>query len=532
MKVFSLIFVGFFVIVFVDVVQPANVLLSAEYGAGSHFLLFAKMGEELVNRGHNVTFLIGQAYAYRIHQAPYKDLFNFVIIDHARPHSEVFGAFKKFGGLYSHSSIAQVFSYEDAIRDVYLDDCRKVLADDALTSTLAHSNYDIVVFDVIWMCGALIAQKLTIPSVAVVAGLAMQTAYPYAGIPINPAYMPIVSTGFSNHMNFFERLVNLFMVWMVHYGQGTPYYTGKHFSPIKDEFNIRPDLSMDELLSEVDMWFVANDFALEFSAPLTPNVIPVGGFTAGPAGNLSKELVDYIDSAGDHGIIIFTLGTYCAAVDQSILKIFADAFAEVDQKIIWQIEDTMKRSLNFDLPDNVKMFPWIPQNNLLGHSKTRLMMYHGGNNGLHEALYHGVPLIMVPIIGDQHDTAARVVERGTGLRITRQELSKLQVVDSLKEVLSNNKYKEKALQLSSIYRHRPQTATERAAFWIEHVIQFGGQYMKSPVPNISLFKLYLIDIILFLALIGGMFFYVIYRVARVLFALLWNTNFEVKYKRS
>lgn len=68
------------------------------------------------------------------------------------------------------------------------------------------------------------------------------------------------------------------------------------------------------------------------------------------------------------------------------------------------------------------------------------MMYHGGNNGLHEALYHGVPLIVVPIIGDQHDTATRVVERGMGLRITRHELTKLKVVQSLEEVLSNNKY--------------------------------------------------------------------------------------------
>lgn len=290
MKIFSLTaFVLLFsAFVFVDVVQPANVLLSAEYGAGSHFLLFAKMGEELVKRGHNVTFLIGQAYAYRIHQAPYKELFNFEIIQHARPQSEVIGAFKKFGTLYSQSFISQISGYKDAIHDVYLDDCRKVFADDAVMSTLANAKYDIVVFDVIWMCGALIAQKLTIPSVAVVAGLALQTAFPYAGIPINPAYMPIVSSGFSNHMSFFQRLVNVYLVWMVHYGQGTPFYTGKHFSVIKDEFNVRPDLSMDELLNEVDMWFVANDFALEFPAPLNPNVIPVCGFTAGPAGNVSQ----------------------------------------------------------------------------------------------------------------------------------------------------------------------------------------------------------------------------------------------------
>ena len=67
------------------------------------------------------------------------------------------------------------------------------------------------------------------------------------------------------------------------------------------------------------------------------------------------------------------------------------------------------------------------------------MMYHGGNNGLHEAVYHGVPLVIVPIIADQHDTATRVVERGMGLRIARHELNKAQVVHALKEVLYNKK---------------------------------------------------------------------------------------------
>ena len=66
-------------------------------------------------------------------------------------------------------------------------------------------------------------------------------------------------------------------------------------------------------------------------------------------------------------------------------------------------------------------------------------MYHGGNNGLHEALYHGVPLVVVPILADQHDTATRVVERGMGLRITRHDVSKNRVVEALREVLNNKR---------------------------------------------------------------------------------------------
>ena len=273
---------------FGHVTQSANILLSAEYGAGSHFLLFAKMGEELVRRGHNVTFLIGAAYAHRAMQKPYSDLFAFEIVLHARPHSDIVGAFRKFGSLFSWSFFSQIGGYEDAIRDVYVDDCRKMFADERMMSTLRWAKYDVIVFDVIWMCGALVAQNFSIPSVAVVAGLALQTPFPYAGIPIEPAYMPIVSTGFSNRMSFIERLINSYFVWMVHYGRGTPFYSGRQFGVIKDEFGIRPELTMDEVLNDVDMWFVASDFALEFPVPLTPNVIPVGGLTVGPAKPLGQ----------------------------------------------------------------------------------------------------------------------------------------------------------------------------------------------------------------------------------------------------
>lgn len=67
------------------------------------------------------------------------------------------------------------------------------------------------------------------------------------------------------------------------------------------------------------------------------------------------------------------------------------------------------------------------------------MMFHGGNNGLHEALYHGVPLIVVPILADQFDSGTRVRERGMGLKLDKFKLSKDIILSALREVLSNNK---------------------------------------------------------------------------------------------
>ena len=57
------------------------------------------------------------------------------------------------------------------------------------------------------------------------------------------------------------------------------------------------------------------------------------------------------------------------------------------------------------LGDNVKVSSWLPQNDILGHPKTRLFIGHAGMNGMLEAAYHGVPMICVPFFGDQFDNS-------------------------------------------------------------------------------------------------------------------------------
>lgn len=55
--------------------------------------------------------------------------------------------------------------------------------------------------------------------------------------------------------------------------------------------------------------------------------------------------------------------------------------------------------------DNVKVVPWMPQNDVLGHPKTRLFIGHAGLNGMFESIYHGLPMILSPFFGDQFDNA-------------------------------------------------------------------------------------------------------------------------------
>ena len=74
-----------------------------------------------------------------------------------------------------------------------------------------------------------------------------------------------------------------------------------------------------------------------------------------------------------------------------------------------------------------------------GHNKTRMMFYQGGNNGLYEAVYHAVPLLVLPLFGDQPDIAQRVVERGIGLKLDVTKITSNSVFESIKSILENPK---------------------------------------------------------------------------------------------
>ncbi len=50
--------------------------------------------------------------------------------------------------------------------------------------------------------------------------------------------------------------------------------------------------------------------------------------------------------------------------------------------------------------------PWVPSlNDLLGHPTTRAFLTHGGVHSYYEAIYHAVPMVVMPIGADQPDNA-------------------------------------------------------------------------------------------------------------------------------
>ena len=69
-----------------------------------------------------------------------------------------------------------------------------------------------------------------------------------------------------------------------------------------------------------------------------------------------------MESAGQDGVILFSMGSYAHWIDEEVLVKIAGAFSRLPQKIIWKLNG----NLTFNVSSNVKMMSWIPQNDLLG----------------------------------------------------------------------------------------------------------------------------------------------------------------------
>jgi glucuronosyltransferase len=78
--------------------------------------------------------------------------------------------------------------------------------------------------------------------------------------------------------------------------------------------------------------------------------------------------------------------------------------------------------------------------NFEAHPKIRAFISHGGLLGTQEAVYHGVPMIVIPIFAEQDFNAMRTVERGTGISLELSELTEQKLESGIREVLNNKKY--------------------------------------------------------------------------------------------
>lgn len=186
------------------------------------------------------------------------------------------------------------------------------------------------------------------------------------------------------------------------------------------------------------------------------------------------------------------------------MNLVLDAFRNIKQRVLWKFED---ESLA-DVPPNVMIRKWLPQNDILAHPNVLLFISHGGLFGTSESLYHGVPLLLIPFFGDQFRNAYMVKEAGYGNFMFYREITEDSFSKAITDIVSNESYINKARQTSTIFKDNLVHPMEEAMFWIEYVCRFkGAKHLKSQAVYMTWFSYLLLDVFLVNVLIVLAAFY-------------------------
>lgn len=174
------------------------------------------------------------------------------------------------------------------------------------------SQYDLVLTDPALTPGLILAKYLKLPLVLNVRWITSGEGH-FVLAPSPLSYIPVPGSGLTDKMNFIQRLKNILFYSIILFQQ--KFVVDPVYNDICDKY-IEGGCDVISLLQGADIWLFRSDFVFEFPRPPMPNVVYIGGFQCKPAQPLPAELEEFVQSAGQHGVIIMSLGTLINAFSQ------------------------------------------------------------------------------------------------------------------------------------------------------------------------------------------------------------------------
>ncbi|XP_032906165.1 UDP-glucuronosyltransferase 2C1-like [Amblyraja radiata] len=469
---------------------------------GSHWINMKILMEELNLRGHNITVLCHYATWY-IKESP--DLYQTIIVQaqeniEALSRKEVMETFVLMSldrlqnshtlwGNIMLQNLMVTFMYN--VHRIYQHFNRAIFENKTLLNQFENANFDLILTDPIFGTGPMLAYYLKVPLVYNVRWQINGEAH-FLIAPSPLSYVPLPGSLLTDKMDFLQRTENVIYSLFQHLISEFLVY------PLYNEICHRylgPDTDIKSILLRADVWLMRVDFVFEFPRPTMPNIVYIGGFQCKPARSLAAEFEEFVQSSGKHGLVVMSLGSVVDSLPMEITMKIAEALSQIPQKVIWRYDGETPPNIG----NNTLLAKWIPQNDLLGHPNTRAFVSHGGTNGIYEAIYHGVPVIGMPLFFDQFDNLFKVEYRGAAKVINIATMHSTDLLQALNEVINGASYGDNMKRLSALHRDQPESPMERAVFWVEYVARHkGAGHLRSESHRLPWYAYYCVDVMIFL----------------------------------
>ncbi|CAG4992038.1 unnamed protein product [Colias eurytheme] len=286
--------------------------------------------------------------------------------------------------------------------------------------------------------------------------------------------------------------------------------------------------SFDDLSNHVKLLLVNEHPLWADNHPVGPNIKYIGGVHQKPQNELPKDLKQYLDSS-KNGVIYISFGTNVktSLLAPEVIEAMIKVLSRLPYDILWKWDEDLPGK-----PKNIKTAKWFPQADLLRHPKVKLFITQAGLQSTDEAITAGVPVIGMPVLGDQWYNAEKYVHHRIGLKLDLYTLTEESFENAIQTVIGDPSYKKNMLKLSAIMRDAPIKPLDNAIWWIEHVIKHGGDHLRPPAMGLSWTEYYEINLLLSLLLIVLTFNITVFLVLRFLYRSVRKMyTFNVKIKK-
>ncbi|CAB4413851.1 unnamed protein product [Rhizophagus irregularis] len=252
--------------------------------------------------------------------------------------------------------------------------------------------------------------------------------------------------------------------------------------------SIEPVYMSFRRLLRTSLVFIDTFFGLELPQTLPSNVQEIGPIISKDYPPLTPELSNFIN--GHDRVLYIAFGGRFFTTTENNNKILQSIIEIINKNmidgVIWSLVMTSKNDfsptlnltnglqvqtssiLNNEHP-HIRITNFVPQFAVLNHTNTKLFFSHGGAGSIHESLFTGTPMLVLPIGGDQMGNAQKLKSAGVALTLNKFNLEVNDIITKINFLL-NDKDIKKNVERMKVLAKINSKRKYRAADLIEYIL--------------------------------------------------------------
>uniref|UniRef100_A0A7E4V5X1 glucuronosyltransferase n=1 Tax=Panagrellus redivivus TaxID=6233 RepID=A0A7E4V5X1_PANRE len=473
--------------------DAANVVVINPYLSHSHFAFVVKLTDILADEGHNMTMIINELDTSKFAPLPKKA--RVVIRSKFSSNPFVNDATDQTFWNNGNDLISSSKIFEQIITEMNAQ-CERFFVDTAFVESMKAEKFDIALIEPTDFCGYGFLKLINVTEHVNVIPMALAEKLALAlGIP-GRNYVPLPVDDYGTSASVVRKYVD-------------------------------PNFHMNDAVGHARFTFVNTEEHMDFPRPISHKVIYVGGITVAnsSADDLPEDYKKIFDSS-KKGVVLLSFGsvaksaTMPARMKQSFLDMFA-AFPEIS--FIWKYEN-VSDTIADELP-NVFKKTWIPQPMVLAHPKLLAFITHGGMNSVMEAGHAGVPLLGVPLFGDQFRNIKMLEYRKSAVIVDKNDITSEALISAMHKLTDDDSYRTHARTIAALARTKPLSGKQRFIAYFNHAVQFvhAEDHLDIGHRKLDTFRYYNLDIFATFVIVFAIIAFLLLKTILTIFKLISST---------